>query len=377
MSTTPGQAWASHCAAVHCSWPKRQTVSPSCQHLPQRPYHLPKARGGIISPVSDQLQSPRRGLEQSGRGREHGQDSDRAAERRDIHLTHTCFICRVWSQWALNKQTSCFYWLIFYCCSGGWRCILQMLPIIRHINHTSTWHQGFSFTHVIKLNKPRVTTMDVCMWTMGKSRHYFTLWNIVILSLIISWLLASCVHLFKDRALKFHNKSQHSSLLRPFILSIRKKQVKTVYKVYIICLLKLVSSVSGIWEGRYKKSWNKNKKYKMNFPIFRRWQQRVSVHRKNVTIGFKNGTDVCKRLKWKEYHRKPITFNNVGCTFEEWLSVIWKIRRHVSETWEYTLKTSVLVPKSLSLASAVCKRREIIQTSILVLFVSTTFESTL
>lgn len=62
-------------------------------------------------------------------------------------------------------------------------------------------------------------------------------------------------------------------LLRPFISSIWKRQVKTVYKVYIICLLKLVSSVSGIM-GRQvqKKSWNK--KYKMNFPIFRRWQQK-------------------------------------------------------------------------------------------------------
>lgn len=58
---------------------------------------------------------------------------------------------------------------------------------------------------------------------------------------------------FNVELLRFHNKSLHSFLLRHFISSIWRKQVKTVYKVYIICLLKLVSSVSGIWEGRYKK----------------------------------------------------------------------------------------------------------------------------
>lgn len=58
---------------------------------------------------------------------------------------------------------------------------------------------------------------------------------------------------FSVKYLRFHNKSVHSLLLRHFISSIWRKQVKTVYKVYIICLLKLVSSVSGIREGRYKK----------------------------------------------------------------------------------------------------------------------------
>lgn len=33
----------------------------------------------------------------------------------------------------------------------------------------------------------------------------------------------------------------------------RQQTVKTVYKVYIICLLKLVSSVSGIREGKVQK----------------------------------------------------------------------------------------------------------------------------
>lgn len=49
---------------------------------------VPSARGpgGIISPVSDQLQSPRRGPEQSCRGGELGQDTVRATERWDIHL---------------------------------------------------------------------------------------------------------------------------------------------------------------------------------------------------------------------------------------------------------------------------------------------------
>ncbi|KAI9537629.1 hypothetical protein NQZ68_023874 [Dissostichus eleginoides] len=46
---------------------KRQTVSSGCQHLLQRLYHLPRTPQGSLSPVSDQLQSPRRGPEQSCR----------------------------------------------------------------------------------------------------------------------------------------------------------------------------------------------------------------------------------------------------------------------------------------------------------------------
>lgn len=44
--------------------------------------------GGSIPPVSDQLQSPRRGPERSCKGREHSQNTVRTAERWDICLTH-------------------------------------------------------------------------------------------------------------------------------------------------------------------------------------------------------------------------------------------------------------------------------------------------
>lgn len=52
------------------------------------PETVPSAQGlgGSIPPISDQLQSPRHGPERPCRGREHGQDAVRAAERWDICL---------------------------------------------------------------------------------------------------------------------------------------------------------------------------------------------------------------------------------------------------------------------------------------------------
>lgn len=52
----PSLGLALCCCALQLA--KRQTVSPGCQHLPQRPYHLPEARGGSSLPSQTSCRAP-------------------------------------------------------------------------------------------------------------------------------------------------------------------------------------------------------------------------------------------------------------------------------------------------------------------------------
>ena len=68
-------------------------VTDWCQHLLQRLYHLPEGPGDTSLPVSDQLQGPRRGPEQSCRGREQGQDTVRASGCWNTSHTRLAVFC--------------------------------------------------------------------------------------------------------------------------------------------------------------------------------------------------------------------------------------------------------------------------------------------
>lgn len=54
--TGPSLGLTLRCCALQLA--KRQTVSPGCQHLPQRPYHLPEARGGSSLPSQTSCRAP-------------------------------------------------------------------------------------------------------------------------------------------------------------------------------------------------------------------------------------------------------------------------------------------------------------------------------
>lgn len=110
--------------APQCVWrcalqlAKRQTVSPGCQHLLQRLYHLPEAPGGASLLVSDQLWSSRRGPEQSCRGGEHGQDTVRGAECWNICHTHLAMFY-LWGVITVRfRQTKLLHQFFLSLCSG-------------------------------------------------------------------------------------------------------------------------------------------------------------------------------------------------------------------------------------------------------------------
>lgn len=83
----------------------------------------------------------------------------------------------------------------------------------------------------------------------------------------------------------------------------------------------------------------------------------------NNQIFFKKKWTKGLQNDWSENNTiKTITFNNVWCTSEKWLSVILKTQRHFGNLLAH-FEIRVSVPMSLSSASTVCKRGVIIQTS--------------
>lgn len=89
--------------------------------------------------------------------------------------------------------------------------------------------------------------------------------------------------------------SQHSQPLRPFFISsVRKKRVKTVYKVYTFTKAGVISH-GNKKRGRYKKVWMK--KYKSHFPIVQNLRVKRERHRSKQQTDSKRKKKVCKRLR--------------------------------------------------------------------------------
>lgn len=93
---------------------KRQTVSPGCQHLLQRLYHLPEAPGGASHPSQTSCRAPDVDLSGPAKAENTAKtQSEPLSGETFVSRTKPCFICRLRSQWGLDKQTSFSYWLIF------------------------------------------------------------------------------------------------------------------------------------------------------------------------------------------------------------------------------------------------------------------------
>lgn len=89
VSATLGQTSVSLSEAVHCSWPRDRLWALAVNICSRDCTICPKPWGEPSLLISHQLQSPRRGPEQSFRGGEHGQDTViGATERWNSCLTH-------------------------------------------------------------------------------------------------------------------------------------------------------------------------------------------------------------------------------------------------------------------------------------------------